>query len=102
MIVGVQKSIPYVIESIPETKIEGEWLKRETIKSIETLHSLGFSVRAVIAAVAQWLRASNKFVSQHLSGAGSSPTGSVGRDLNLQKSIYQYLTTSVAIVLDVR
>ena len=28
-------------------------------------------------------------VSQHLSGAGSSPFGSVGRDLNLQKLNYQ-------------
>ena len=27
-------------------------------------------------------------VSQHLSGAGSSPVGSVGRDLNLQKLNY--------------
>ena len=41
-------------------------------------------------------------VSQHLSGAGSSPVGSVGRDLNLQKLNYQYLTTSVAVVLVVR
>ena len=40
--------------------------------------------------------------SQHLSGAGSSPAGSVGRDLNLQKLNYQYLTTSVAVVLVVR
>ena len=39
---------------------------------------------------------------QHLSGAGSSPAGSVGRDLNLQKLNYQYLTTSVAGVLVVR
>ena len=41
-------------------------------------------------------------VSQHLSGAGSSPAGSVGRDLDLQKLNYQYLTTSVAVVLVVR
>ena len=41
-------------------------------------------------------------VRQHLSGAGSSATGSVGRDLNLQKLNYQYLTTSVAVVLVVR
>ena len=45
-----------------------------------------------ITAVAQWLSASNIFrqncVSQHLSGAGSSPAGSVGRDLNLQKLNY--------------
>ena len=32
----------------------------------------------------------------HLSGAGSSPAGSVGRDLNLQKL---NLTTSVAVIL---
>ena len=41
-------------------------------------------------------------VSQHLSGAGSSPAGSVGRDLNLQKLNLQYLTTSVAVVLVAR
>ena len=51
-------------------------------------------------SVAQWLKASN--ICQHLSGAGSSPAGSVGRDLNLQKLNYQYLTTSVAVVLVVR
>ena len=34
--------------------------------------------------------------------AGSSPAGSVSRDLNLQKLNYQYLTTSVAVVLVVR
>ena len=38
-------------------------------------------------------------VSQHLSGAGSSPADSVGRDLNLQKLNYYYLTTSVAVVV---
>ena len=52
--------------------------------------------------MAQWLRASYTFVSQHLSAAGSSPAGSVGRDLNLQKLNYQYSTTSVAVVLIVR
>ena len=41
-------------------------------------------------------------VNQHLIGAGSSPVGSVGRDLNLQKIKYQYLTTRVAVVLVVR
>ena len=44
----------------------------------------------------------DKCVSQHLSGEGSNPSGSVGRDLNLQKLHYQYLTTSVAVVLVVR
>ena len=37
-----------------------------------------------------------------MSGAGSSLAGSVSRDLNLQKLNYQYLTTSVAVVLVVR
>ena len=41
----------------------------------------------------------DKCVSHHPSGAGSSPAGSVSRDLNLQKLNYQYLTTSVAVVL---
>ena len=53
----------------------------------------------VSVAVAQWLRASNIF--RQLC-AGSSPVGSVGRNLNLQKLNYQYLTTSVAVVLVVR
>ena len=38
-------------------------------------------------------------VSQHLSGAGSSPAGSVSWYLNLQKLNYQCLTTSVVVVL---
>ena len=41
-------------------------------------------------------------VSQHLSGVGSSPAGSLGRDLKLQKLQYKYLTTSVKVVLVVR
>ena len=51
--------------------------------------------------MAQWLGRRKKIfdncASQHL-----SPAGSVGRDLNLQKLNYQYLTTSVAVVLVVR
>ena len=60
--------------------------------------------------MAQWLSASkisrrryfDNCVSQHLSGAGSSPAGSVGRDLNLQKLNYQCITTSYVVVLVVR
>ena len=56
-----------------------------------------------IVAIAQWLSAYfDNCVNQHTSGAGSSPAGSVGRDLNLQKRDYQCLTTSVAVVLVVR
>ena len=50
-------------------------------------------------AVVKGVEHSSTCVSQHLSGAGSSPAGSVGRDLNLQKLNYQCLTTSVAVVL---
>ena len=49
MIVGWKHSIPYIIKSIPETKIEGEWLKEEILKSIETLHSINFKVRGIVA-----------------------------------------------------
>ena len=49
MIVGLKQSIPYIIKSIPETKIEGEWLKEEIFKSIETLHSINFKERGIVA-----------------------------------------------------
>ena len=64
-----------------------------------------------ISLLAQWLSGAvvkgtdhifDNCVSQHLSGAGSSPAGSVSRDLNLQKLNYQYLTTSVAVLLVLR
>ena len=44
MIVGLKQSIPYIIKSIPETKIE-----EEILKSIETLHSINFKVRGIVA-----------------------------------------------------
>ena len=50
------------------------------------------SMNTIGGMVAQWLRASNIF--RQLCTAGS-----VGRDLNLQKLNYQYLTTSVGVVL---
>ena len=49
MIVGLKQLIPYIIKSIPETKIEGEWLKEEILKSIETLHSINSKVRGIVA-----------------------------------------------------
>ena len=48
-LVGLKKSIPYIIKSIPGTKFEGEWLKEEILKSIETLHSINFKVRGIVA-----------------------------------------------------
>ena len=48
MVVGLRKSIPYVIKTLPERKISGEWLKPYTIESISTLHTAGFHVRGVV------------------------------------------------------
>ena len=48
MVVGLRKSIPYVIKTLPETKISGEWLKSQIIESLCSLHTAGFYVRAVI------------------------------------------------------
>ena len=48
MVVGLRKSIPYVIKTLPETKISGEWLNPQIIESFCGLHTAGFYVRAVI------------------------------------------------------
>ena len=53
-------------------------------------------------AVVKGVEHISTIVCLHLGGAGSSPAGSVGRDLNLQKLNYRYLSTSVAVVLVVR
>ena len=48
MIVGLKKSVAYVIKACPETSIKGEWLAEEISKSIEILCSSGFNVRGVV------------------------------------------------------
>ena len=47
MVVGLRKSIPYVIKTLPETKINGEWLNPQIIESLCRLHTAGFYVRAI-------------------------------------------------------
>ena len=49
MVVGLRKSIPFVIKSCPKTKINGGWLCDELSESVTTLHATGFSVRAIIS-----------------------------------------------------
>lgn len=49
MIVGLKQSIPYIIKSLPEVKIEGSCLKNEVIQVIELLHSIGFKVGCVVS-----------------------------------------------------
>ena len=48
MVVGLRKSITYVIKTLPETKISGEWHNPQIIESLCSLHAAGFYVRAVI------------------------------------------------------
>ena len=48
MIVSFKKSIPIATHSFPETKITGEWLKREINQCILDLAEVGFKVRAII------------------------------------------------------
>ena len=49
MIVGLSKSIPYVVKSSPEVTITGEWLWIQLDECIQTLAKAGFNIRAVIA-----------------------------------------------------
>ena len=48
MTVFLKNSIPIVIPSLPEIKIDGEWLKCEINKCILDLADVGFKVRAVV------------------------------------------------------
>ena len=46
-IVGLKSSIPYVINSSPETKINCHWLKEELLDYLTILSQSGFSVRSI-------------------------------------------------------
>ena len=48
MVVGLRKSIPCVIKTLPETKISGESLNLQIVENLCSLHAAGFYVRAVI------------------------------------------------------
>ena len=49
MVVGLQKSIPYVVKSTPEVTITGEWLVQQIDECIRTMAKAGFNIRAVIS-----------------------------------------------------
>ena len=49
MIVRVRKSGPFLVKGVPESKIEGKWLSGQIIETIQSLHEIGFHVRAVIS-----------------------------------------------------
>ena len=44
MIVGLKNSIPYVINSCPEIKINADWLKEELIDCLGILFKYSFNV----------------------------------------------------------
>ena len=48
MIVGMKESVPYVMKSIPEIKINGGWLKEQILDCLNTLKSCGFNVRGIV------------------------------------------------------
>lgn len=48
MIVGLKSNIPYIIKTVPEKEIRGEWLKDEIIHSLTILQEKAFNVRGII------------------------------------------------------
>ena len=49
MIVVVRKNVLFVVKAVPESKIEGKWLSGQIIESIQSLHEIGFHLRALIS-----------------------------------------------------
>ena len=49
MIVGERKSVPFLVKAVPESKTEGKWLSGQIIETIQSLHEIGFHVRAVVS-----------------------------------------------------
>ena len=49
MIVGVRKNVPFVVKVVPESKIERKWLSGKIRETIQSLHEIGFHVRAVVS-----------------------------------------------------
>ena len=49
MIIGLKKSVPYVIKAVPEIKLSKSILSEEILKSIESLQKIGFNIRAVVS-----------------------------------------------------
>ena len=49
MIVGLKENVPYIIKSVPERNIDGEWVKEQILDSLKTLKNCGFRVSAIIS-----------------------------------------------------
>ena len=48
MTIGLKNNVPYIIKTVPETKIEGEWIQNEILHCLQVLKDLGFKVRGVV------------------------------------------------------
>ena len=48
MIVGLKKSIPYIIKASPEVTINGSWLSTEICGCISSLSKAGFNLQGVL------------------------------------------------------
>ena len=48
MIVGLTKSIPYVIQAIPQVTFTGTWLSTKILESFQTFNKAGFIVRCIV------------------------------------------------------
>ena len=48
MIIGLKNNVPYIIKTVPETKIEGEWIQNEILHCLQVLQDLGFKVRGIV------------------------------------------------------
>ena len=49
MIEGLKENVPYIIKSVPERNIDGEWIKEQILDSLKTLKNCGFRVRTIIS-----------------------------------------------------
>ena len=49
MIVGLKENVPYIIESVPDRNIDGQWIKEQILDSLKTFKNCGFRVRAIVS-----------------------------------------------------
>ena len=48
MIVGLRSSVPYVVKTLPEKKITGDWVKESLLSCLKMLQENGFNVRGTV------------------------------------------------------
>ena len=49
MVVGLKKSVPFVVQAIPEVTLNGQWLCEKIADIIENLASTGFCVWGIVS-----------------------------------------------------